>query len=161
MNAEPNHQEMSAITTAWECLDAIARAMGSPQKLELLKVKTLCWQDVRHWFPPDHALTLAECRAIREIETGIKRKLEIGADNDTFHYSRSPRDGDRGREAAYDFGQKLVRWNALIEHRFFDRLLNRKGPLQSDELLIILRGSNTAFANWWGRYRDAIDEEEG
>jgi hypothetical protein len=154
----PTNDENAKIATAWNCLEAVTRAMGDEQVMELLKVKTMCWQDIREWYPTAHALTFAEGRALERIRAGIEKKLSIGTDNDTFHFSRSPVDGDRGREAAYDFGQKLVRWNSMMEGKALNRLFNRKGPLQHEMFLPILAAAGTAHDSWWKRYGTLADD---
>ena len=154
----PTEGENARIETAWSCLEAVTRAMGDQQVRELLQVKTMCWQDIREWYPAAYAFTFAEGRTLQRISAGIEKKLSIGTDNDTFHFSRSPVEGDRGREAAYDFGQKLVRWNTLIENNWFNRLLNRKSPLQHEKFLLILAAVGTAHDAWWKRYSASADD---
>lgn len=155
----PTHDEVRRIAAGWACLEAVAHAIGAEQSAELVRVKVACWQDIQAWFPKAYALTLAECRAMYEIRAGIEKKLLIGADNDTFHYSRDPSGRDRGRELAYEFGQKLVRWNRLMERRFLDRLFNRMGPVEPDKLLLILGATEDSHQSWWKRYLDAAEPD--
>ena len=155
----PTHDEVRRMAAGWACLEAVTHAIGTEQSAELVRIKVACWQDIRDWFPEAYALTLAECRAMREIRAGIEKKLIVGADNDTFHYSRDPSGKDRGRELAYEFGQKLVRWNRLMERRFIDRLLNRRGPVEADKLLLILVAADSSYQSWWNRYLDAAEQD--
>lgn len=148
----PTTREVQLIESAWTCLESITHAMSTVQEIELARIRNLYFQELSHKINLDLSPILAKCLTMKSIREGIEKKLVVGADNDNFHFHLNTAERSYAEEQAYNFGQKLVRWNNLLERRFFDRILNRKGPLEPDRLLIVLNASNTAFCKWYDRH---------
>jgi hypothetical protein len=147
MKNPPTQHEVDRIELAWGVLEAVTAAMGAEQEYELLKVQTLVFQQVHEWGPEGYASLLAKAMMMSMVRDGIRKKIEVGEDNDTFYRAGL----NPGFSEAHELGQKLVRWNRLIERRLLDRLLARKGPLEPLRVLVILDAAHQAARSWEAR----------
>lgn len=147
--ARPTEVEAYSIDLAFQTLEVIAEHMSDETLAELHEVRARIFGHLRDNDPanPD-VILLSTALTVRQIYLGIKGKREIGEDNDTFHRSGMyfP-----SAEAAYEYGQKLVRWNRLLELGWLDRLLARKGPLTQIRPDDVCSYADSALTAWTER----------
>lgn len=144
--AEPTEPEARSIESAFDALEGICAAMSDEQLLELHMIRAEIFKYLRDGGHTDSLNATA--LTVREVYNGILKKREVGADDNWFQKNSvlSP-----SVEKAYIFGQKLVRWNRLLELRFWDRLLGRSGPLTKHPPDALCKDAQKALVNWLGR----------
>lgn len=147
--ADPTTKEVESIDLAFIRLEDVCAAMSDDQLGELHAIRAQVFGSLQSKVPDDQNLVLnATGVAVREIYLGIVRKREIGPDNDTFHRDRmlTP-----ATQKAYEFGQKLVRWNRLMERHMISRLFGRRGPLSSMPIDEDCQSAISSLSSWLAR----------
>jgi hypothetical protein len=147
-------EEEASISRAWKCLENVVNVMGSEQTLELATSLAKVFGRHQNDEVDVDWITFSKGRAISIILKGIIKKVQIGEDNDSFHQTFWV---GWNYEEIYYFGQKLVRWNRLMERLWLDRLFARKGPLDTVKMIVILNDAVARWDAWDTRLEDALD----
>ena len=151
MKNDPSESEQISINRAILAIESVSDAMGKEPLAEFQMASIRILAGFMMDDPKDPFASLrASALTARQTYRGIIKKRGIGEDNDVFHKDDMFVDE---AQAAYEFGQKLVRWNRLLELRFLDRMLKRKGPL-SDQPLDEVCLAAIAAADAWSERED-------
>ncbi len=122
------NEEAQSVDAGLGALEAVAAELGDKQLADLLKCRTQIWQPLKDSKQGD-VLRWANALTVKFVYAGIQKKREIGDNNDTFFRSGMYRPEI---EAAFRFGQELVRYNRLMEQSILNRLRGKRGLLSGD-----------------------------